>query len=305
MKTFAKQTEIYLVWLTTRKRAPLKATSLATIQSLTRAAMPVLGRMRLEDVDNGALKNLAAILDKETYSPKSIQSILTVVKKVVASDKDKNGKLRHVRDWDEDFIDAPQVESEEVHPPTKDFLENALMASRSPIWQFIATQAATGARKGELCALNVADFDATNDVLHISRTLSRYGETSTKTRAGRRQVDIHPDITAMLVAMLDGRAAGRLFDISVDAVRWGFDKLGLRSHGLRHFRYTHLQHFQLPSGIHDYWIGHSQKSLEKVYGHIHEHAEPRHSLAREIGYGFTLPAVATVEQHEHAEVVSA
>jgi integrase len=306
MTTFAKQADIYLAGLRARKREPVKVTSLVAFKSRTRAATPVLGNMRLEAVDNGALKTLAAILCDKQYESNSIHAILKVVKQVVASDLDKNGNPRQPRKWNMKFIDAPSPESAEVTPPTREDLENALRVSRSPLWQFMATQAASGLRKGELCALTVDDFDSQIGLLHVSRTLSRYGETSAKTKTGKRDVDPHPDITAMLMAMLAGRATGRLFDLTIDAVRWGYDNLKIRTHSLRHYRYTHLDKFPLSPGIRDFWIGHSSAILSATYSHIKKDIELRQRLVREVGLGFSLPTVAAMpEPALEPEMVSA
>src|ERR1039458_9116565 len=103
MTTFAKQADIYLAGLRARKREPVKVTSLVAFKSRTRAATPVLGNMRLEAVDNGALKTLAAILCDKQYESNSIHAILKVVKQVVASDLDKNGNPRQPRKWNMKF----------------------------------------------------------------------------------------------------------------------------------------------------------------------------------------------------------
>ena len=156
--------------------------------------------------------------------------------------------------------------------------------------------------------MTVDDFDSQIGLLHVSRTLSRYGETSAKTKTGKRDVDLHPDITAMLAAMLAGRATGRLFDLTIDAVRWGYDNLNIRTHSLRHDPYTHLDKFPLSPGIRDFWIGHSSALLTATYSHIKKDIELRQHLALEIGYGFTLPSptiITTPEPAQEREEVSA
>jgi integrase len=295
MTTFLRQSETYLERIKTRKRKPVKATSLATFASLIRAATPVLGKRQLEDIHSGTLKNLAAVLCDEKYSPNSIQSILTLVKQIIASDIDETtGDPKHPRKWNRDFIDAPPAESKKVHVPTVEEIDAALASSPSPLWQFMCTQLATGLRKGELCALTVADFDSHIGLLHVSRTLSRYGETTTKTKSGERDVDIVPEIVEMLIAMLAGRTTGRLFDVSLDQIRYAYERVAIKSHSFRHFRYTLLQKHKIHPAIHAYWIGHSAKGMSTIYGHIEQDIELRQRLVREVGLGFRLPkSVAT------------
>lgn len=305
MPTFSKQADVYLATIASRKRNPVKPTSLATIRSLIRAALPVLGEMKLEEIRSGKLKILAASLDEQKYSPNTIQSVLTTVKMIVASDVDKDGDPKNPRRWNTEHIDAPPAKSKEITPPTSDQIENAIEHSQSPMREFIAMQAATGCRLGELMALNVTDFDFTAGMLRVSRTLSRYGETATKTNAGKREVDLHPDISAMLIAMIGSRNSGRLFDITIDRVRWAYEKLGIKSHSLRHFRYTLLQKSKIHLAIHNYWIGHSMKGMAAIYGHIHEDIELRQRLVREVGLGFTLPVIAAPQRAERQETVEA
>jgi integrase len=196
---------------------------------------------------------------------------------VVASSVDDEGEPKYPHKWKNDFI----LENVPVEPGAKNCvvtaeqIESAIAGARSPIHEFIATQAATGCRKGELLALRVADFDAKEGLLHISRTLSRHGETATKTENGKRDVDLHPEIVAMLVEMLADRSTDRLFEVTTDEVRWAYEKASIKSHALRHFRYTHLQKSKVHPAIHNYWIGHAVKGMADIYEHIHEDTELR------------------------------
>lgn len=296
MTTFAQQSEIYLTQIKARRRNPLKPTSLATISSLVETVKPFIGEMQLETIHNGALKDLVAILDK-TYRPNTIQSILMTVKQVVASDRDEiTREPKHQRAWDDTEIDAPPVEQMEKHVPSAKEIESAIAKSRSPFREFLVVQAATGARKGELCALKVSDFDAEKGILCVSQTQSQYGITSTKTRNGKRQVDVAPEIAAMLNAMLAGRTAGSLFNLSLAQVRYAYEQLGIKSHSLRYFRYQHLENNNVLPRVRAYWIGHSMGKLAQIYGRIQENNEDdtrlRHRIAEEIGIGFRPPEIA-------------
>ena len=301
--TFENQAGIYLARIETRKRHPVKAASLATIRSLIRAALPVLGKMELEAIKSGALKTLAERLCEQKYAPNSIQSIVTTAKLIVESDVDADGDPKHLRKWNNDYIfeSVPQ-EADKSPVISASKLESLFTKARPVIREFMITQAGTGCRKGELLALRVSDFNSEIGVLHVSRTLSRYGETATKTKSGRRDVDIHPEIAEMLTAMLAGRTGGRLFDVTLDEVRRALEDLNIKSHSLRHYRYTHLQKCYefLHPAIHNFWIGHSMPGMAKRYGHIVEDVELRKHMVRRVGLGFAL--IAPAEQLEHAEV---
>jgi integrase len=308
--TFREQSAIYLAQIKARRRNPLKPTSLATISSLIETAKPFIGEMPLEQIHNGSLKSLVAILDK-TYRPNTIQSILLTIKQVVASDRDEvTREPKHLRAWDDNEIDAPPVQQQDKHVPSAKEIESAIAKSRSPFREFLVVQAATGARKGELCALSVSDFDAENGFLRVSQTQSQYGVTSTKTRNGKRQIDIAPEIVRVLNAMLAGRTEGSLFKLSLAQVRYAYEQLGIRSHRLRYFRYQHLENKNVLPRVRAYWIGHSMGKLAQIYGRIQENNEDdtrlRHRIAQEIGIGFRLPEfAATTEPALEAEAVSA
>ena len=306
MTTFAQQADIYLAKIATRKRRPVKATSLATIRSLIRAASPVLGRMELEAIKSGALKTLAETLCEQDYAPNSIQSIVTTAKLIVESDVDQDGDPKHLRKWNNDRIfESVPPEADKSPVITASELEAVIAKARPVIREFIITQAASGCRKGELLALRVSDFDREIGLLHVSRTLSRHGETATKTKSGQRDVDIAPEIVAMLTAMLGDRTTGRLFDVTLDEMRRAFEDLDIKSHSLRHFRYTNLQKCYefLHPAIHNFWIGHSMPGMAKRYGHIIEDVDLRQQMVRRVGLGFNLPTVVSpTEQLEHVEV---
>lgn len=302
---FSEQVDVYLARSAARKRSPLKPTSIAAVRSQIRAALPVLGHLNLEDINSGTLKDLAAFLDREKYSASSIHSILTAVKQVVASDLDANGDPKHPCKWNNDFIDARPVRERKKEVPTATEIQDALAVLESPIREFMATQAASGCRLGELLALNVSDFDSRGGLLRITRTLSRHGETSTKTEAGNRNVDLHPDIVSMLKIMLAGRTAGRLFSVTIDGARGAFNRVGIKSHSLRHFRYTLLRKANVHPTIHYYWIGHVLKGMAAIYDHTEEDIKLRQRIVREVGLGFTLPVFAAPQPAERQQAIEA
>jgi integrase len=282
MATFSQQADIYLAAIAARKPRPVKATTIKSFRWLIGLANPLIGSLNLEDIRDGTLKRLVDSLCDWRYSPSTIQSLVNVVNLVVASDVDADGSPKHPRKWTLDSIDAPLREPKREIPLRVAQIENALAVLKSPMREFFVTQLATGCQKAELRALKIDDFDATAGLLRVSRTLPRYEETTVATKARRREVDVAPEITAMLVAMLDGRKQGRLFDVSIDHIQWVYEKLAITSHQVRYFRYRHLLWFKIPRSIHNLWTGRSFKGID---GQLHDR-ELRQRLAREVGIGF-------------------
>jgi integrase len=66
-------------------------------------------------------------------------------------------------------------------------------------------------RFGEVAGLHVEDLDFDNSVVHIRRSVYLHGETTPKTAAGYRDVDIHPDVMAMLKKHIGDRQTGLVF----------------------------------------------------------------------------------------------
>jgi integrase len=303
--TFAQHAEHYITKLGSRRRKSVKPTSIAAFRAALRMAMPILGDLPLVSIESEQLKQLVEYLVHEKYAPNTIRLVARTAKKVIASAVDERGNPAIVRTWNDDYIDTPRAEnrtSSEGLAPAQ--IEAAISQADPIIREFIITHAASGLRKGELLALNVEDFDSALGVLHVARTRGYFGETKPKTKSGERDVDLHPRITATLTRMLADRTTGRLFDVSIDEIRRAFERLGLKSHALRHFRYTHLQNSAVPNSIRDFWLGHSVAGMERIYGHQSQNVELRQKLAKQAGLGFTLPAVSHRAAPEQLHMVA-
>ena len=295
--TFTEHADLYISGLAQRKRRPVKETSIATFRAALNMAKPVLGDLALDAIESANLKHLVDRLVADKYASGTIRLVVLATKKVISSAVDENGNPRLRKVWNAEYIDVPGIDKEKSELVTAKQIEDVLQKSDPIIREFIATQAATGCRKGELLALNVEDFDSRARTLRVTRTRGYYGETNPKTKSVERTVDLHPHVTAMLNRMLAGRNIGRLFEVTLDQIRRAFEKVALKSHALRHFRYTHLQMSAVPNAIRDYWIGHSAAGMEKIYGHMAQNVELRQKLAREIGFGFRLP-LSVEAKHE-------
>jgi len=299
---FSAQAETYLAALASRRRKPVKPTTIATFRTAIGIAKPVLGTLPVCDIESENLRQLVEHLVADKYAPNTIRLVIRTVKKAIASAVDGNGNPLIAKVWNADHVDEPEVIKQESELPTAAQIESVLHQAPPIVREFIAVQAATGLRRGEMLGLNAEDFNPVNLTLHVARTRSYFGETSPKTKSGERIVDLHPSVAALLARMLAGRTTGRLFDASIDTIRRAFERIGLKSHSLRHFRYTHLQVSAVPNAIRDYWIGHSAAGMEKIYGHMAQNTELRRNLAADIGVGFKLPRTAAPKRAERQEI---
>jgi len=301
---FSEQADRYLAALASRRRKPVKPTTIATFRTAIGMDEPILGAMPASAIESENLRQLVEHLAAEKYAPNTIRLVVRTVKKAIASAVDGNGNPLIAKVWNANHIDEPEVIKQESELPTAAQIEAVLLEAPSIVREFIAVQAATGLRRGEMLGLNVEDFNPVNLTLHVARTRSYFGETAPKTKSGERIVDLHPSIAALLTKMLAGRTTGRLFDVSIDTIWRAFERIGLKSHSLRHFRYTHLQVSAVPNAIRDYWIGHSATGMEKIYGHMAQNTELRQSLAADIGVGFKLPRTVAPKRVERQETAA-
>jgi integrase len=291
IQNFEQSADIYLEKLKARRKSPVKRSSIARFRSAIKLAetMPGFGSLPLTDVDSEHLRCLVDHL--EDKSAHAVNITVRVVKAVVASAVDNRGNPLVSRTWNSRHINVPAATNKkEKSLLTAAQIEAAIKNADGVMRIWIATQAASGLRKGELLALDVNDFDSEAGTLAVNSTRSYYGETTPKTRSANRIVDLHPSIIDLLVRHAVTRKDGKLFDVTVDEVRRAFERLELKSHDLRHFRYTYLQLNAVPQAILNFWIGHAQPGMIGIYGHLEEIAEKRKEIANNIGIGFNLEA---------------
>ena len=115
--TFKEQGEIWLQSISNRKRNPLEQTTIDTRRyALDKWMYPFFGERYLADVTNLAMKEFVDHIS--SLAPASIRDYANIVKAVVASARDVKGEPLFIRDWDDGFIDVPEVD--EQNQPTVD-----------------------------------------------------------------------------------------------------------------------------------------------------------------------------------------
>jgi integrase len=289
IQTFEQSADIYIERLKSRRKRPVKHSSLARFRAAVKLAstMPGFGSLPLTNVDSETLRCLVDHL--EDKSPHTINVTVRVVKAVVASAVDDRGNPLVSRTWNPRHINAPAATNkEEKTLLTAAQIETAIRNVDGAMKVFIAVQGASGLRKGEMLALNVDSFDAKQGSLSVDATKGYFGRTAPKTRAAIRVVELHESIVALLLRHVGTRSTGKLFDVTIDESRRVFERLGIQSHRLRHWRYTHLQLNAVPQAILNFWIGHSMPGMARIYGHLAEITEKRREIANSIGVGFSL-----------------
>ena len=306
----------------TRKRKPVATATLDNWERCLKNWLnPNIGDLPLYDINNAALKSVVANMSDGGLSPKSINNYAQVVKMVVASAVNDQGEQIYPRKWNHEFIDMPVVDKDKQNTPC--FSAEVMTGLAS--WKkerervlFILSGAA-GLRIGEALGIEI-DKHISADFLTISIVQKvRRGkvEQRLKTPNGVRQVDLHPDIAALLAEFVGERKTGFLFCTSQgkplsqsDIVRrhlhkalkelgyinpyTGTHKAG--NHAFRRFRDTYLRnHTSCPDGVRKFCVGWAGSDMGDLYDKIRDNITFRRKKSEECGFGFQLcPSIAPI-----------
>jgi integrase len=281
---FKTQAQIFLIMAQSRKRNPLRASTVLKYQSdLNTHILPFLGEKDLGGIENGVLKALVSSVGD--LAPSTIQGIASLVKQVISSAVDQNGNELYPRKWNNDFIDLPPVVVKDQNAPTTTFvaIQEAISATKGADKALVAFLAGTGLRISE--ALNLTSQDWNSDLMTVNITKS-------KTDAGVRTVDLPSSLNSFLKATLDS-CQGPLFGgLTYRTADRHLQSKGLPpAHSLRRFRLTHLDLVGVPRGLAMYWSGHAARDVHDLYVKAGEGFQIRKDWAERAGLGFELRAV--------------
>lgn len=304
MTTLKKQAEAYLKELAGRKRNPIKPATLSAYQSYINIwILPELGRMNLENVENGAMRDLVTKMAEKGLSASTIAGVTNCVKSIVSSANDKNGNELYPRKWNNDFIDAPIVDPKKQKNPVLGGPEvtGAIEHVSGQYRLLFALLAGSGLRISEALALKAvpdrrsSHWDRDRRVLVIKTALYRGTEQSTKTPAGVREIDLAVELNTFL--SLTAPKEGLLFTNERQngpvRLRTAYDVaevVGVPGyHSFRRFRVTHLENVGVPRGLIQFWAGHEGKEVTDRYVKIGADIQARREWAEKAGLGFEIP----------------
>jgi integrase len=115
---------------------------------------------------------------------------------------------KHVSAWS---ITLPALVQKEQRYSTPEKMVKIIDAAGGQFKALFALQYAAGMRFEEVAGLHVEDLGFDNSVVHIRRSVYLHEETTPKTAAGYRDVDIHPGVMAMLKKHIGDRQTGLVF----------------------------------------------------------------------------------------------
>jgi len=310
--TFKQQADIFMTQIQSRRRSPARVSTVRSYRSfLDKWLLPRFGETELSQIENGTAKTVVQKLSEAGLSAASINSIVNVLKQIVASAVDQNGNQLYPRTWNNEFIDLPVVAKADQDAPTvtPKAIQEALRAAKGQDKALYALLAGTGLRVGEALALMVGPDDGRNSfwssedaTIRIRTTLSQGRiQSSPKTLAGIRVIDLAPELNLYLCKLLlDGElpSQGLLFHnqtggpVRFNTVRDHLQDAGIDTgfHAFRRFRMTHLDTAGVPAGLARFWAGHSSKDVHDTYVKSGQDIEARKLWAQKAGLGFQLEA---------------
>ena len=306
--TFKEQSKIWLERSQTRKRKPVRATTVPTIQAaLDKWILPQLGHLPLSETARySPMKTLVASLNAAELSAQTINAYFRIAKAVVESAEDAEGSPLYERHWDAEKLDLPVVETSKQRRPSITAEVMAEFAKvKSPKYKMVFILAgASGCSIGEILGLEIKDLlDDCTTFRVIQQAKGTNLTTELKTVNSERFVDICPEVAALMKEFLQGRTTGLVFssrkgkplnpsNLRTRVIHPLLKRKGLPlggTHIFRRFRITWLRENSVQPDIERFWLGHANKSVGDDYSMLKKNAKVRKQIADKIGPGFELP----------------
>jgi len=308
--TFREASESWLTWATTRTRRRIRETSKPSIRSaLDKWILPEIGDILLPNVHNKSVKPLVQKMKDAGLAPKSIQTYTNLIKTVMASILDEEtGEPVFMRKWNATVLDLPIVKDQKT--PCFEAKEIEMLLTITSGWEHMLylVLAATGLRIGEALALEAKHVIRGGRSLNIEQQVSRFGDVVpyTKTDAGKREVDLHPDITSQLVPFVQGKK-GLLFPTRNGTPRLpgNVEKRTLAVHNkkgfhaFRRYRESWLSEMSCNPDLRLFWLGHRPETMSEIYSKICRNVKARLAEAERVGVGFDPKTKGMFEKRGH------
>lgn len=258
-------------------------------RGLERHAYPVLGRMRLVDVEPRDVRALVTAIERKGLAPNSVRLALAPVKAMLATAVD-DGIIRSnpASGLRLTTRRAEPTGEPDVKALTEPELAKLIQATPERWQLLVAFLAQTGLRIGECVALEWRDVDFGRRRVRVERRLYRGRIDDPKSRYGRRTIPLTAEMTRRLwehrksavdgadrALLFPGRSAAGYLDRNSMSQTWlkkaaetaGVPWAGF--HTLRHTCATMLFRHGLNAGQVQLWLGHHSAAFTlATYVHL-------------------------------------
>jgi integrase len=315
--TFREQAKTFIHQKTMSRRKPLKPATLCTWQNcLDKWLNPSIGEHPLANINNATMKALVAKMDAAGLSAKTIINYTGLVKLIVASAKNEEGEQLFPRKWDSEFIDLPIVRNQHQPIFSSETMSSIVQEATGQHRVLYALLAASGLRIGEAFGLTIDNVSPDCSTIRVRQSVWDRSIQSPKTPSAIRDVDLSPDISAMLKELIGKRRERFVFENSQGKAlapsnvlrrnlhpllaSIGVAKAGF--HSFRRFRATHLSKSRTPESLMKFWMGHAATSQTEEYVKLFAEVDYRKEVAIAVGLGFDLlpakPIVRIVRKND-------
>jgi integrase len=229
---------------------------------------------------------------------------------VVASAVDEEGDTLFPRKWNHDFIDLPEDRNPKQPSLTGDLVTAIASTPKRKIYRMFYTLCASaGLRFGEALGIDIKNISPDFTTIKICQKAWR-GQIHDylKSRNGKREIDLHPMVAAMLKDFVGERKSGLLFSTrtgrqlsqsnilrrSLHPILADLKQPKTGCHAFRRFRITWLRKNLVPEDLVTFWHGHAGKTVTDSYSKLKDDAGFRKQVAEKVGLGFELPSENTV-----------
>jgi integrase len=308
--TFREPAAIWLNQVKDRKRKPLAPSTVENWEShLEKWINPNIGDLPLGAVNNLAMKELVVkMVASGELGPKSVENYTQVVKMVVASAVNEQGEQIFPRKWNHEFIDMPVVKKHEQKRPsfTGEIVTQLIARTRNPKYRMLNVLCASaGLRLGEALGIDVKDISSDCATIKITqKAWKTQVHGFLKTDNGRREIDLHSSVAAMLNEFVGERKSGLLFCSksgkplhqsnilrrSLHPILAEINQPKCGFHAFRRFRLTWLRENAVPKDLEHFWMGHADEEIGDLYSQLENNIKFRKEVAERIGLGFELPS---------------
>ena len=262
------------------------------------------------------MKELIFTMEAETkengeqrFTPKTIVNYYLIAAAVFATAKDRKGKQLFPRQWDLNYIGLPAVDKKAQNTPTFEAaeIETILGSSKECFRVLYCLLAGSGLRIAEALGLEIGKhFSIDCSIVYVRQQRSKKGhkiEPYPKTDAGIRDIDLPPDLAALVNEYIGTRKNGFLFEttgglpmsprnITRDSLHPILKEIGRQSagfHTFRRFREPILQMSEARTLLIDYWMGHTNGEMSGRCGkQLLDNVQWRQECAAKVGLGFVL-----------------
>ena len=189
-------------WLNGKELSRRARTVFLYRQIATQHILPILGHMKLQDIQPAHIKQLYTIKHDEGRGARTVQLIHSVLFSALKQAV-KEGILGRNPS---EAVDRPKVEQSEFQIFTESQARQFLIATTGSEFEAVFYLAlTTSMRQGELLGLKWSDIDWEKSTLHVQRQLQQienkgYALVPPKTKAGRRQIKLGEATLSQLAA---------------------------------------------------------------------------------------------------------